>query len=207
MTASGHTHRRAGRKPVLTRESIVMAATRLVERDGYEALTIRNVAAELGVKSASLYWHFPTKEALVDQLADEVMADLDLGSPTRDWRRDLRERSLRLYRRLRERRDSARLRAGRLVTGPHTLRWMESGLDVFLRAGLAPRDAAFASHAVHVYVMGFAIFAAAPLSAIEAEGESRTKALAAARRTFAELPPTEFPNLVRLAEPLTESGG
>ena len=198
------TPRRAGRKALLTRESIVAAAMRLIERQGYDALTIRNVAAELGVKSASLYWHFPTKEALVDRLADEVLADLKQGQPSRDWRRDLREGSLRLFRYLLSKRDAARLRAGRLLTGPHSLRLMESGLGVFRRAGLKPRDAAFASHAVHVYVVGFVIFAVSPLSAIEADGASPEQALSVARTTLASLPAAEFPNLVELAGPLTE---
>src|SRR5579864_3217812 len=187
------TRRRGGRKALLTREGIVAAAMRLVERQGYDALTIRNVAAELGVKSASLYWHFPTKEALVDRLADEVLADLEHAPPSDDWRRDLREGSLRLFRYLLSKRDAARLRAGRLLTGPHSLRLMEAGLGAFRRAGLSPRDAAFASHAVHVYVVGFVIFAVSPLSAVEADGASPEEALAAAHATFASLSPAAFP--------------
>ena len=61
--------RGAGRKALISQESIVEASMRLLERDGLEALTIRNVAAELGVKSASLYWHFTSKEALIDGIA------------------------------------------------------------------------------------------------------------------------------------------
>ena len=196
---------RPGRKPLLTREAIVAAALRLLNRDGYDALTIRALAAELGVKSASLYWHFPTKDALVDQLADELLADLDLTEPpSADWRADLRERSFLFYRHLLSKRDAGRLRAGRLLTGPNTLRWMERGLALFRRAGLDGRDAAFASHALHVYVQGFVIFAQAPLSARAAEGAPDDEALGAARAVFASLPTAAFPNIVVLAGPLTE---
>jgi len=196
---------RPGRKPVLSREAIVAASLRVLERDGLDALTIRNVAAELGVKSASLYWHFATKDALVDQLADELLADLDFAGPLSiDWRADLRERSFRFYKHMLSKRDAGRLRAGRLLTGPNTLRWMEHGLALFRRAGLEGLDAAFASHALHVYIQGFVIFAQSPLSAREAEGAPAAEALGAARALFASLSPAEFPNLVALAGPLTE---
>jgi TetR/AcrR family tetracycline transcriptional repressor len=196
--------RGAGRKPLLSQTAIVAAAMRLIEREGLDALTIRNVASELGVKSASLYWHFPSKEALVDRLADEVLEGLAPTPPRDDWRDDLRVGALALFRHLRARRDSARLRAGRLVTGPNTLRWMEAGLVVFRRAGLSDTDAAYASHAVHVFTLGSVIFAASPLSADHTRGGSAAAALAAARGAFQALEPTRYPNIVELAAPLTE---
>jgi TetR/AcrR family tetracycline transcriptional repressor len=195
---------RVGRKPLLTGAAIVAGAMRVLEREGFDALSIRNVAAELGVKSASLYWHFPTKEALLDQMADEMLADFNIDGPAReDWRDELRERSFRYFKHLLSKRDSGRLRAGRLLTGPNTLRWMERGLAVFRRAGLDARDAAFASHALHVYIQGFVIFATAPLSAAEAEGAPTGKALADARAVFASLPAAAFPNVVAMAGALT----
>jgi TetR/AcrR family tetracycline transcriptional repressor len=196
--------RGAGRKPLLTQQSIVDAALRLVDRDGLDALTIRSVAAELGVKSASLYWHFPSKETLLDRLADEVLSGLAPTAARPDWRATLRDGALALFRHLRARRDAARLRAGRLVTGPNTLRLMEAGLSVFVGAGFSPRAAAFASHALHIYVLGSVIFAEAPLSAIEAEGATAAEAREAARRALEVLPPTQFPTVTALAAPLTE---
>ena len=198
--------RGAGRKALISQESIVEASMRLLERDGLEALTIRNVAAELGVKSASLYWHFTSKEALIDRLADEVLEGLPQVPAAPTWRETLRLRALALFRHLASRRDAARLRAGRLVTGPNTLRWMEAGLSVFRGAGFSPEAAAFASHALHVYAVGSAIFATTPLSALEAEGGAASEALAAARHTFESLPANTFPNIVALSAPLTEGG-
>jgi TetR/AcrR family tetracycline transcriptional repressor len=206
MSEQAELKKRPGRKPTLSPQAIVAAALRVLERDGYEGLTIRGVAAELGVKSASLYWHFATKEQLIDQLSDEVLAGLEAPSPSGDWRQDLRERALVLYRRLTETPGAARLRAGRLVTGPNTLRWMEQGLAIFRRAGLTPFDAAFTSHATHIYIVGAALFAVTPLSAVSADGGSRRAALAAARETFSSLPAETFPNLTSFAEPLTEGG-
>ena len=199
MTSS--TQRRRGRKPRLSQPLIVGAAMRVLARDGLDGLTIRGIAAELGVKSASLYWHFPTRDALVDRLADELIAGLPTErATTADWRTSLRDGSCELFRRLTSVRDAARVRSGRLVTGPNTLRWMEAGLDLFRRAGLNEVAAAYASHAVHVYTVGFVLFTAAPLSA----GASREAALSAARGAFAGLERATYPNLVAMAGPLTE---
>jgi TetR/AcrR family tetracycline transcriptional repressor len=193
------------RRPGLTRADVLAAAARILERDGYDALTTRNLAAELGVKSASLYWHFRTKEELEDLLADEMLADFNVDGPSRDdWQEELREGAFRFFKHLLSKRDVGRLCAGRLVTGPNTLRWMERGLGIFRRAGLNDRDAAFASHAVHVYIQGFVIFQQAPLSALQAKGLSPAEILNATKKTFARLPAATYPNIVALADALTE---
>jgi TetR/AcrR family tetracycline transcriptional repressor len=178
---------------------------RILERDGYNALTTRNLADELGVKSASLYWHFRTKEELEDLLADEELADFDVEGWSRDdWQEELREGAFRLFKHLLAKRDAGRLCAGRLATGPNTLRWMERGLGIFRRAGLNAHDAAFASHAVHVYIQGFVIFTLAPLSSLQAKGLSRREVVNATKRTLARLPVATYPNVVALADALTE---
>ena len=83
---------------------------------------------------------------------------------------------------------------------------MEAGLSPFLRAGLDPRGAAFASHAMNVYVLGSVIFAQTPLSALQTEGASAADALGAAFGVIRGLPPEEFPNLTTMARSLTEGG-
>ena len=189
----------------LTRGKIVAASLRVLEHRGYGALTIRNVAAELGVKSASLYWHFRTKEELEDELADELLAGLKSDDkPEKSWRDELRELATRFYRHLKSKRDASALLAGRFVTGPNALYWMERGLRIFRRAGLSDREAAFASHAVRVYVQGFVTFENGPLSALQARGASHARILSATRKKLAALPVSEFPNVVALAAALTE---
>jgi TetR/AcrR family tetracycline transcriptional repressor len=187
----------------LDRDELVRSAAVLLQREGYEALTIRKLAAELGVKSASLYWHIATKEELEDLLADALLADAPAPPRTEDWRADLRSGTLAMFRHLAPKRDAGRLLIGRFLAGPNALRWMEQGLGPFLRAGLSPRAAAFASHAVHVYTVGFIAFQGSPLSAEETAPGSRADVLAGRRRLFASLPAETYPNLRGLAEALT----
>ncbi|MEU5877698.1 TetR/AcrR family transcriptional regulator C-terminal domain-containing protein [Spirillospora sp. NPDC047279] len=65
-------------RPVLTRERIVQAAVDLIERGGVDGLSMRGVAAELGVAVMSLYNHVPNKSALLEGVAEYVVAGMDL---------------------------------------------------------------------------------------------------------------------------------
>lgn len=55
---------------------VVEAATRIVEREGLDALTMRRLADDLGVAVTSVYWHVGNREAVLEALADHLVADL-----------------------------------------------------------------------------------------------------------------------------------
>jgi len=54
--------------PRLTRDGILLAALRIVDADGVEALSMRKLAADLGVNPMSLYHHVRNKAALLEGL-------------------------------------------------------------------------------------------------------------------------------------------
>jgi len=60
-----------------TREKIMAAARRMVQARGYNALSFRELAAEIGIKSASVHYHFPTKGDLGAALAHRYTEDAD----------------------------------------------------------------------------------------------------------------------------------
>lgn len=64
-----------GPKPGLTVDAVVAAGIALADRDGLDKLTIRAVAAELGVRAMSLYTYVPSKDALLVLMVDAVAAD------------------------------------------------------------------------------------------------------------------------------------
>ncbi|MGA3490132.1 TetR/AcrR family transcriptional regulator [Micromonosporaceae bacterium DT55] len=80
------------RQALLTRERIVAAACELVDADGLDAFSTRRLAAMLGVRGPSLYNHFATKDEILDAVADNVIADVDISMFTRlEWREALRD--------------------------------------------------------------------------------------------------------------------
>lgn len=64
-----------------TRQAILEAARAMVQARGYNALSFRELAKEVGVKSASIHYHFPTKGDLGATLArrytDDAVAYFD----------------------------------------------------------------------------------------------------------------------------------
>src|SRR5258707_13559867 len=74
----------------ITLDDVVQAAAAVLARDGYDGLTMRAVAAEIGVRAPSLYWHVRSKEDLSLLLFDHLIDNLDYGFPTGDWRADRR---------------------------------------------------------------------------------------------------------------------
>lgn len=78
------------RTPILTKPGIRAAALALIDRHGLEKLSMRRLAQELDVQAASLYSHYPTKEALLTDVADEVTSGVDVSClASGDWREGL----------------------------------------------------------------------------------------------------------------------
>ncbi|MDT9682436.1 TetR/AcrR family transcriptional regulator [Streptomyces sp. TRM76323] len=68
---------RIGRPPVTSRAQILAAARRLIDQDGWEKLTIRRLAAELGIGATTLYHHIRDKEDLLVLLLDQHVGQLE----------------------------------------------------------------------------------------------------------------------------------
>ena len=58
----------------MSRAQIVDAATKVVEAGGYGDMTIRSLAAELGVAPMSLYRHVRDKDDLLDEVVERLLA-------------------------------------------------------------------------------------------------------------------------------------
>ncbi|MEU9099072.1 TetR/AcrR family transcriptional regulator [Streptomyces sp. NPDC048361] len=83
------------RKPLLSTDRIVAAASALVDAEGLAAVSTRRLAAELGVSGPSLYNHFRTKDEILEAVADATSAQVDLSmfdeDDGRDWRSALHD--------------------------------------------------------------------------------------------------------------------
>lgn len=77
-----------GPKPGLTLDKIVAAAIDVADRDGVDGLTMRRVAAELGVGAMSLYRYVPGKDELLVLMLDKLCELPADAGPTADagWR-------------------------------------------------------------------------------------------------------------------------
>ncbi|GAP50667.1 TetR/AcrR family transcriptional regulator [Streptomyces azureus] len=65
MSRAPAPHGRTGRPPLTSRAQILVAARRLIDQDGWEKLTIRRLAAEMGIGATTLYHHIRNKDDLL----------------------------------------------------------------------------------------------------------------------------------------------
>src|SRR5690606_4271755 len=66
------------------RESITTAALLLLDDVGLPDLSMRRLAAELGVQPSALYWHFASKQELLAAVADRILARIEADSSPTD---------------------------------------------------------------------------------------------------------------------------
>jgi AcrR family transcriptional regulator len=144
------------RRERLTRERIIEAAVRIMDREGLEALTMRRIGRELGVEAMSLYNHVQDKEDILDGICQHVLAEFRV-SDVEDWAEGARLGGREYRRLLRDHPGVITLMTERksAFTNPESLRGYEFALDVFHRAGLRGADAVKAFHAFGGYILGF----------------------------------------------------
>src|SRR5689334_9336986 len=64
-----------GRRPSLSRETLVRAAMELADREGIAAVTMQRLAALVNSRPMSLYRYVPSKEVLLDLMWDAAFTD------------------------------------------------------------------------------------------------------------------------------------
>jgi len=149
--------------PLLSRDRIVSAALALVDSEGLEAVSTRRLAAELGVKGPSLYNHVGTKEELLDDVVDAVLAGVDtsmfagLSTTNPEWRAAL-EKWARTYREAVAAHPNI---VPALATGlgrrPNALRIANEVLGGLVSAGWPRREASSVGAAMRYFVLGSAL--------------------------------------------------
>ena len=187
---------RPARAP-LSREAIVDAALRVLDREGAAGLSMRRVADELGTGPASLYWHVANKDALIDLIVDRVAGEVPLPEPEPDrWQEQLRDWLLGVREVFGRHPGVAALTLGRIPTGPNVVRWAEWTLALMRGAGIPDRIAAFAGDLLGLYLGATGYEAALPpMTSPTGEPLSPEETAGRVRDYFASLPADQFPNV------------
>lgn len=142
----------------LSRDVILEAALRIVDGEGLEALSMRRLGSELGVEAASLYRHFPGKDALLDGMVEVLLTGMRVP-PAEDasWEERARE-MCRSYRRLaREHPNAFPLFATRPSNTAGALRIVDLFLGVFRESGFGPEASLHALRTLQGYTLGYAL--------------------------------------------------
>ena len=175
----------------LTRERIFRTAMSMADRDGFEAVTLRRIASELGVHVTSLYNHVPTREAVTDGIVELLIDEAKLPTEPLRWDEWVRRFAAAL-------KDVAATHPGafaafqyRPVQGPRAALVFELALAAFEKAGFGPEDA-------------YAAFKACSYTALSIGLERAAVSRGPLPETaLDQLPPESFPQLrsVRESDP------
>ncbi|GAA1955222.1 TetR/AcrR family transcriptional regulator [Catenulispora subtropica] len=146
------------RAPAVSRQAVLDAATRLIEEQGVAGLSMRKLAARLGVAVTSIYWHVGNREALVDELVQEMVHGLDtLAATGSDPVARVLSLATGLRRVLREHPHLIGLVNERGMTPAMFLPSQRALASEVASAGLAGPRAADAVRAVQYHVIGFVL--------------------------------------------------
>jgi AcrR family transcriptional regulator len=147
----------SGRR-LLTRERVVAEALAVISADGAPALSMRAIAARLGVVPGALYRHVRSKEQLYDLVLDAVLAEVDCeAAPGAPWATQVAALAHRLRAILENHPGIAALLKARDPVSPAALALAEAFLASLRAAGLPGGEAALAFRLVYDYTVGFAL--------------------------------------------------
>ena len=187
------------RRPRLTRERVVTEALAVIAEDGVQALTMRSLAARLGVVPGAVYRHVANKQQLLDLLLDGVLAEIDFDlDSSMGWTEQLKLLAHRLRQVLEDHPGVAGILKTRDPLGPHSLALAEAFLGPLQTPGFGDREAGLAFFLLIDYTIGFAV--SGPPTSVNEQRVRDPATRIQLHQFFRSLPPDRFPALVALGE-------
>ncbi|QYN33808.1 TetR/AcrR family transcriptional regulator [Pseudonocardia sp. DSM 110487] len=196
------------RKKPITVDRIADAALRVVATEGYDALTIRRVAAVLDTGPSSLYAHIVNKDDIDDLLVGRLYSEVVLPEPDpATWRKQ----TLDVYAQIRDQYlkypGVSRAALGTVPTNLDTLRVREGLLAILLAGGIEPQTAAWVLDALSLYVSAYALEQSLVQQRRKHPDQEWVLSREELLRRFAALPAEAFPQTRRYAAELTSGTG
>jgi AcrR family transcriptional regulator len=156
------------RRLQLSRERIAAAALAIADAEGFEAVSMRRVAQELGVGTMSLYYYVKTKDDLVAVMDDALMGEILVPSLPKGWKRAIAEiaaRTLAVF----LRHPWALVSMSSAPPGVNAMRHMEQCLEALAETSMTAEQKLTLLAIVDDFVFGHALREAASDAAIDPE--------------------------------------
>lgn len=191
----------SGERARLTRAVVVDRALQLADADGLEALTIRKLATDLGVTPMALYWHFRSKDELLEGLAERVWGEFDVHvDGAAPWPEQLRGLLESLLRVLRAHPAASQVLAQSEKQGEAWSNAAEVTLELLRGAGFDPKTASMIARSA--LWTGIVLVMSEP-GAGWLTDEERTEVQRKKQVALASLSPARYSRLVECAIPMT----
>lgn len=149
---------RPARRDLLSVEKITASAIEILDREGLDGLTMRRIAARLGVAAPSLYRYVESREALLVEVLESVLTEIDLHAPAGTWREQSRWLAHSARDTMLSHPGVAALLGTVPMLGPNANAIFDAGLRVCEEGGI-PRDLAIAAcQAIVFLVRSFVVY-------------------------------------------------
>jgi AcrR family transcriptional regulator len=189
---------RAAPRIPLTRDAIVEAAVRVLDREGMDGLSMHRVAKELGTGAGSLYWHVRNKGELLQLLSERLLVEIELPDPDPSrWAEQLKDLGRQMRALSRRHRDGARITLGRLPSGPSIARFAEWLFELLTPVGIPDQVIAYLGDMVSLYVGAYAFEESLGVASPTGEDLSPAQIVALFRDYLLSLPADTFPHIHR----------
>ena len=166
-----------GPRRSISQADIVDAAFEILEQKGFAAVSVRGVAAALGLTPTALYTYFPSKNALLRAMVEQLLSTVRQAAASgtdASWREQVHAHADALRARLAEHAGAIVLVTSGPLDGRHALGLNESLVAGFVADGMPHADAARAAHVVRAYVLGVAALDAARRAGADEEPAAAT---------------------------------
>jgi TetR/AcrR family tetracycline transcriptional repressor len=140
----------------LDRTRIVDEAVALLDAEGLDGVSLRKLAARLGVQAPTLYWHLPSKAALVTAIAEAILPDPTPPSADQPWQEWLTDFALQLRAALLRHPDGARV-VSTAQLSQQTAAWSELAMSTLAERGVSLRNARIIVLTVERFTIGHAL--------------------------------------------------
>ncbi|MDQ1694986.1 MAG: hypothetical protein QOJ03_339 [Frankiaceae bacterium] len=157
---------RAQVRAPLNRDRVIDAAITIADAEGVEAVTMRRLAEELGVHPTSMYNHIATKDAILDGIAEALIAEAHVPTPVDSWADWVRAFAAGIRSVARAHPGAFLVLTQRAAVGPTASEVTEAGLDAFRRAGFSPLAAGQAVSGTSLALLGIALNECPPTAAL-----------------------------------------
>ncbi|MFC1431784.1 TetR/AcrR family transcriptional regulator [Streptacidiphilus sp. N1-3] len=196
------------RKPPITVARITDAALQVVATQGYDALTMRSVAAVLDTGPASLYAHVVNKADIDELIIGRLCSQLALPAPDpAAWRGQILDVCAQIRDQYLRYPGISRAALAMVATNLDVLRVNEGMLAILLAGGIEPQTAAWAIDALSLYVAGYALETSLVAQRRGRQEDDWVVGRDELVQRFAALPEDTFPQTRRYAAELTSGTG
>jgi len=199
--------RRSPPRVPITREAIIDASFRVLDKHGMDGLSMRRVGEELGVGAASLYWHVRNKDELLQLLFERITEEVQLPEPDPEhWMDQAKDVARQMRGVMHSHRDIARISLGRIPSAPAIAELAEWQFRLLKPVGLPDWVIALAGDLLALYVGAYAFEESLGLASPTGEDLAPEQIVGMIREYLLALPAERFPHTLAAIDLLLGAG-